>query len=269
MPKPKLDDAVSLFPFLDIMASLIGILVLLITAATLAQIGQTVEDAADAEEVRKAQTRVVQARAIRKRLTTEIREQQRLRELEKQAEVARQQLEQLRAEVARLEAQRKVAQEQAEKLPPLEAELKRLQELIAQAEPKLEELQQQLDELRSLLANRQESGQSEIQILPSGSGYDLKPTFVECASNTIVLHDREEPLRIPVRQLAASEDFAALLQTVKQQPKGTLVFLVRPDGASTYQTARNLARRQYVTNGKLAVAGHGNIDLSMFQGPQE
>lgn len=267
MPKPKLDDSVSLFPFLDIMASLIGILVLLITAATLAQIGQTVEDAADAEAVKKAQSRIVQYRAIRKRLAAETREQERLRELVEQAEAARQQLEQLRAEVARLEAQQKIAQEQTEKLPALEAELKRLQEQIEQAEPELEKLQKQLAELRSLLANRQESGQSEIQILPSGSGYDLEPTFVECAANAVVLHDRAEPLRILVGQLASHPEFAKLLDTVKQQPKGTIVFLVRPDGASTYQTARNLARRQYVTNGKLAVAGHGKIDLSMFRGP--
>jgi len=269
MPKPKIDDSVSLFPFLDIMASLIGILVLLITAATLAQIGKTVEDAADAEEVKKAQTRIVQYRAVRKRLTTETQEQQRLRELVEQAEAARQQLEQLQAEVARLEAERKITEEQSEKLPVLEAELKRLQELIEQAEPKLAEMQKELAELRSLLANRKESGQSEIQILPSGSGYDLKPTFVECASGAVVLHDRPEPLRIPTGQLASNADFTKVLETVKNQPKGTLVFLVRPDGASTYQTARNIARRQYVTNGKLAVAGHGKIDLSMFQGAKE
>ena len=230
MPKPKLDDSVSLFPFLDIMASLIGILVLLITAATLAQIGQTVEDAADAEAVKKAQSRIVQYRAIRKRLAAETREQERLRELVEQAEAARQQLEQLRAEVARLEAQQHLSGKDRH---GHRQELKRLQEQIEQAEPELEKLQKQLAELRSLLANRQESGQSEIQILPSGSGYDLEPTFVECAANAVVLHDRAEPLRILVGQLASHPEFAKLLDTVKQQPKGTIVFLVRPDGAST------------------------------------
>ena len=78
MPKPKLDESVSLFPFLDIMASLIGILVLLITAATLAQIGQNVEDAADAQAAAKAKARIVQYRAVRKRLTSDSQEQQRL-----------------------------------------------------------------------------------------------------------------------------------------------------------------------------------------------
>lgn len=265
MPKPKIDDSVSLFPFLDIMASLIGILVLLITAATLAQISKDVEDTSDAQAAAKAQARIVQYRAIRKRLTAETREEERLQELVEQAEAARQQLEQLQAEAKRLEAERTAARELSEKMPPLQAEAERLQKLIEEAEPKLKELQQRLAELRTQLANRKEAGSSEIQILPSGSGYDLVPTFVECSANSVVLHDRPEPLRIPTGQLAASEPFAKLLDNVKSQAKGTVVFLVRPDGASTYQTARNIARRQYVTNGKLAVAGQGKLDLSMFQ----
>jgi len=265
MPKPKIDDSVSLFPFLDIMASLIGILVLLITAATLAQIGQTVEDTADAQAVAKAKARIVQYRAVKKRLTTDTREQQRLQELVEQAETARKELEQLQAEAARLEAERTDAQQMKEKLPPLQAEAERLQKLIEEAEPKLEELQKQLAEFRTLLANRKEAGQQEIQIMPSGSGYDLTPTFVECSANSVVLHDRPEPLRIPIGQLSSHEAFSNLLNNVKQQPKGTVVFLVRPDGASTYQTARSIARGRYVTNGKLAVAGQGKLDLSLFQ----
>ena len=265
MARQNLDESVSLFPFLDIMASLIGILVLLITAATLAQIGKNVEDPADAQAAKKAQQRVVQYRVVRKRLATDTRKQEDLQELVEQAEAARQELEQLKAEAARLEAERTAAQQLSEKLPPLQAEAERLQELIKEAEPKLKELQQQLAELRSLLANRKEAGQSQIQILPSGSGYDLAPTFVECSANSVVLYDRPEPVRIPIGQLSAHEAFLKLLDNVKQQPKGTLVFLVRPDGAHTYQVARNVARGRYVTNGKLAVAGQGKLDLSLFQ----
>lgn len=265
MARKNLEEAVSLFPFLDIMASLIGILILLITAATLAQISKDEADPSDAQAAAKAQARITLYRALRKRLATDTCEQQRLQELVEQAEAARQQLEQLQAEAARLEAERAAAKDQSEKLPPLQAEAERLRKQIEEAEPKLKELQQQLAELRSLLANRKEAGQSEIQILPSGSGYDLVPTFVECSANSAVLHDRAEPLRIPVGQLAAHEAYLKLLDNVKQKPKGTVVFLVRPDGASTYQVARNVARGRYVTNGKLAVAGQGKLDLTLFQ----
>lgn len=265
MPKQKLDESFSLFPFLDIMASLIGILVLMITAATLAQISKNEEDSADPEAAAKAQARITQYRTVRKRLTTDTRQQEQLQKVVEQAEAARKQLEELQAEAKRLEAERVAAQERTEKLPPLEAEAERLRKLIEEAERKLKELQKQLEELRTLLANRKEAGQSEIQIMPSGSGYDLTPTFVECSANSVVLHDRPEPLRIPVGGLASHEAFVQLLDKVKQQHKGTLVFLVRPDGAGTYQVARNIARGRYVTNGKLAVAGQGKLDLSLFQ----
>ncbi len=265
MRKANLDDTVSLFSFLDIMASLIGILVLLITAATLAQIGQTVEDPSDLEAVKKSRARAAQYRVLRQRVKTDTDQQQRLAELVQQAETLRQQVEQQQAEIAQREARRKALDEQTQKQPPLEAEAKQLQEMIDAAQPKLDEAKQRLIELRTLLANRKESGQSEIQILPSGSGYDRQPTFVECAANEVVLHDGPEPVRIPIGRVATSEAFSKLLESVKQQPKGTLVFLVRPDGTRTYQTASGVARRAYVTNGKLAVAGHGKLDLSMFQ----
>ena len=44
-----------------------------------------------------------------------------------------------------------------------------------------------------------------------------------------------------------------------------MIFLVRPDGVGSYNLARSLARSSYVTNGKLAIAGQGKLDLSKFQ----
>jgi hypothetical protein len=58
MAKQNIDDAVSLFPFLSILACVIGILILMITAVALGQIGKDkapVEDAADVEAVAKAE----------------------------------------------------------------------------------------------------------------------------------------------------------------------------------------------------------------------
>jgi hypothetical protein len=43
-----------------------------------------------------------------------------------------------------------------------------------------------------------------------------------------------------------------------------MVFLIRPDGVNTYNVARDIARQHYVKNGKLAVGGQGEIDLSRF-----
>lgn len=250
MAKQRTEEAFSLFPFLDIMASLIGILVLMITAATLAQIANDEEDTADAQAVERAQARVTEYRVVRKQIVADMEEHEKLQELIEQAEAARQELEKLRAEAARLMAARQKIEELSD----------------PETEKRLEELKSQLVRLRSLLANRKEgAADSDIQIMPSGTGRDLTPTFVECTADAVVLHDRPEPLQIPVGRLSADKNFQSLLDHVKQQPKGTVVFLVRPDGARTYSVARSIARRNYTTNGKLAVAGHGKLDLSLFE----
>lgn len=250
MPKQKTDESVSLFPFLDIMACLIGILVLMITAATLAQIARDEEDTKDEEAVERAEARVTEYREIRDELAIEVEERKEMEELVEQAEITREQLEELQAKVTQLKAVRQRAKEITD----------------PETATKIDELKRQLAELRTVLANRKEAAaESEIQIMPSGSGYGLSPTFVECSSNTVVLHDRPDPPKISIGALAKSEAFLKLLDNVKERPKGTVVFLVRPDGARSYSTARTIARRNYVTNGKLAVAGHGKLDLSLFE----
>jgi hypothetical protein len=268
--KPKLDDSVSLFPFLDIMASLIGILVLLITAVTLSQIAPSEEDTADEQAKAQAEARVVQYRLARRTLTTDQRQQERLEKVLQDAQTASQQLAEAQAELEKLQAQREAILQKQEnrqdQVTQLQTEAKQLEQEIKDAEAKIQELQQKLAGLRKALAeNQKPPPEADVQIMPSGSGENLKPTFVECAGNSVVLHDGPQPKRIPIGQLASSPDFQQLLDTVKKQPNGSVVFLVRPDGASSYNTARNIARRQYVTNGKLAVAGHGKLDLSLFQ----
>ena len=141
--------------------------------------------------------------------------------------------------------------------------------MIKQEEARLKELQQQQAQLRAELAERkQPPPEAEVKIQPSGTGYDLNPVFVECAAGSIVLHDGPEPKRIPRGEITTHPAFQKLLEKVKQDKKGTLVFLVRPDAVATYNAARNFARSNYVKNGKLAVAGQGKLDLSLFQKPR-
>jgi seryl-tRNA synthetase len=260
MAKQSLEESVSLFPFLDIMACLIGILVLLITAVTLAQIAVEEEDTADAQAASRAAARVKQYRTVSRELEADEKEEQRLEQLIVAAEAIREQLEEVTAEIEKLEADKlRYAN------PEQQAEAQRLQEQIQEAQTELKQLEQQRDELREQMAARANPPEAEVRILPSGSGLRLRPTFVECAGGSVVLHDRPVPLRLPLRGLANSEPFLQLLERVREQENGTVVFLVRPDGAATYNTARNVARRNYVRNGKLAVAGQGKLDLSLFQ----
>ena len=272
MPRSKanLDDTVSLFPFLDIMACLIGILVLLITAVTLAQISNNQEDPEDTKAVAEAQQRVMKYRQVVQAVEQDRRERERLEKLIAEAEMVQQQLAQVEPEVTKLEAERReieaIVQQDPQQAAQLQEQATQHEQQIKQDQERLRELQRQRDELKKKLESiEQPPPEAEIQIVPSGSGTNLKPTFVECAAATVVLYDGPKEIRIPVGSLAESEPFANLMERVKRQTGGSIIFLVRPDGISTYNTARNLARQNYVTNGKLAVAGHGKLDLSLFQ----
>jgi len=273
--KPSVEDSVSLFPFLSILACIIGILVLMIASITLSQIGRDEPAASDNSAAAKkaaeeARQRVEQYKVARSTLQTDRKQLKELRQAAERAQVVRSLLEELRVEYEALRAQHQPSEDERrraeQELAKLQAELARLAAEIARLEQQLKPLQGQKEKLQAELAKRRAPAEeAQVRILPSGSGVDLNATFVECSAASVVLHGGPEPIRIPTGQLGGSAEYRQLLERVKQADKGTVIFLVRPDGVASYNAARNLARNSYVTNGKLAIAGQGELDLSMFQ----
>lgn len=259
--KQNLDDAVSLFPFLDIMACLIGILVLLITAVVLAQISQNVEEVAGQRSAAEAQRMAHRYRQLAQQVDADREKLEELQEQLREAEEVKAELEQVLAQLEQLETEQ---EEQIEQQRELLAEKR---EELEQLELQIAELREQQSELLAQMAELETVPDPHVRIVPSGTGYHLTPTFIECTGDSLVVHrdGQLEPVELPVRGLSSNETFLALLERVREQPRGTIVFLLRPDGIATYNTAHNLARRNYVPNGKLAVAGYGEIDLSLFQ----
>ena len=273
--KQSVEDSVSLFPFLSILACIIGILVLMIASITLSQIGRDEPAAADNSAAAKqaaeaARQRVEQYKAARATLQVDRKQLKDLREAAERAQVVRSLLEELRVEHQALRAQQQPSEDERrraeEELAKLQAELDRLAAEIARLEQQLKPLQDQKAKLTAELDQRKAPPEeAQVRILPSGSGVDLNATFVECAAASVVLYGGPEPIRIPTGQLGGSGEYRQLLDRVKQTEKGTVIFLVRPDGVASYNAARGLARSSYVTNGKLAIAGQGELDLSVFQ----
>lgn len=257
-------EGVSLFPFLSILACVIGILMLMITAISLGQIGRDSEDSSDpqaavraAERVdrfKELQQQIQQHQALRNQL------QSQLADLQNQADSVRKE----RNELARL--REPPSAEMARQLAGQQASADALASQIRQLEKDIAELDPRLKELRDELARRQEPPrEADVIIQPSGSGRNLRPYFVECAANSIVLHTSDPPQRIPRSQLASNETFLQLLAALPEQSDAIVIFLIRPDGVATYNTARNVARSHYVRNGKLPVATQGRIDLSRYR----
>ena len=255
-------DDVSLFPFMSVLASIIGVLTLLIASMALAQMdNSTVVRAEQYEKLRKKlDTRTQEIETLQKQISSISgkagEKQKEIANYREQLEKLQNQLDEIRrknnqpVEVADISQSDYLAQQ--EDVEKVQVELKRLQQHVAQLENELED-------------RKKPPKESAVTILPSGSGKGLEPIFVECAAGSIVLHSIEPPLRIRRNDMAADPVFAKLLKQVSSSENQTMVFLVRSEGLATYRGARKLAVERAARHGKLPVVGAGRIDLSYFR----
>ena len=255
--------AVSLFPFLSILACVIGTLTLMITALALGQMDDT-----------------------------SLNDQLRLDALKRQLEADLKLIEQLKAEIARfeghtddllkrlVEAQKElrnlqrrteelVRQRNKEPEPEIEVivvDLEAHKQTMAKLQEELQEMQKQQDALAAQIKERKRPPEeAEVMIRPGGSGVDLEPTFVECASSGIFIHEGDEPAHVRRGDLKTDATFRGLLERIAGKPKATVIFLIRDDAVGTYYDARSVALELRARNGKLPIIGHGKLDLSMFR----
>ncbi len=255
--------AVSLFPFLSILACVIGTLTLMITALALGQMDDR-----------------------------SLNEQLRLDALRQQLEADRKAIEQLKVEIARFEshageltkrivdARREAARleqrteqlvKQRNEKPEVEIEvividLQAHEERIAKLRQELEEFQQTRETLVAELERRGgPPEEAEVIVRPGGTGMDLEPTFVECTSSGVFIHEGDVPTHVRTADLKTDATFRGLLERIAGRPKATVIFLIRDDAVATYNAARAVALELRARNGKLPVIGHGKLDLSMFR----
>ncbi|EAQ81196.1 hypothetical protein [Blastopirellula marina] len=257
-------DDVSLFPFLSVLACVIGTLTMIIAAVAVQALDNDTVDQAIKYEEKKAE--LAETDAALAKLNAELKKKEAQLKSEQSAEQkkladAKKRLAELLAKFD--EAQSKLSQisldgpkvdlaGEAESIKEMESELKSKREKIAQME-------------KEIADRKLPPKESEVSILPGGSGVGFDPTFIECDESRIVIHDGAKTTPVRTNELNTNPDFAKALAEVKANPKGSLVFLIRDDGLSTYWSARNFARAKGVKNGKLPVIGDGRIDLSYFK----
>jgi hypothetical protein len=259
-------ESVSLFPFMSILVCLIGSLTLMIAI----QMGGQANSEQSQEEIERYQ-KYTELKAL---LEHDQAELESLKRLLADAERAHEEVRLAAAEAAALEKKQKddlqrVAAAGHEKLL---AESARLRARLAEIEGDPPKLQKTVEELQKEIQRRQ-AGPEEavVQIRPGGSGLDIVPAFVECASGGVVIHEGNEPQRIRTGDLRKEGgDFRKLLDRVAGTPKGQVILLVRPDGVATFNVARDVARTHYGPNGycktgKLPVPTQGKIDLDIFR----
>lgn len=258
--KSDLSQSVSLFPFLSILACVIGTLTLMITALALGQMDTDAVASAEQFEQEKGRLEADLARLeqIREKLA---RAETSADDAQRRLADDQQRLDQLKAELQEAMAHK----DDPVELPQPELDTEAHQQRMAQLREQLEQLLKQQAELQRELAERAKPPEdAQVQIQPSGSGTNLKPTFVECNAAGIVIYDGPQPRRVLRADVATDPQFTALLDKIAKNDKDTVVFLVRDNGVGTYSTASNVARTHYARHGKLPVPRKGKIDLSLF-----
>lgn len=249
---------VELFPFLSILACIIGSLFLMITGIALGQMGRK----ADNEAIERAKEFVELQRRLQNRDAS-------VRKLLDEIEAAKRRLAELKKlleELARLKAMKDPAAELAALKARLLAEQAPLDTRIAELMKRYAEYTNLTARLKTEIDRRNAvPAASLLKIQPTGGGSleGLAPLFAEATQTELVLH-RDPKVRIPAAQVTNNVDYAAWLKRTVDDPKTIVVLLVRTNGVGVYFLARRAAEAEGARYGKLPLLGDGAIDLSAF-----
>ena len=270
-------QSVSLFPFLSILACVIGVLTLMITALALSQMNTKSDDEAiaRAEEAERLRELLQDGR---EEVATSVADVKRALAILDEIEKLRKELARSQSELDKLLAAQKERQQAAKKAQDLTAkdkvlkaklqvEADRWSQRIAAIKKEIAELAEKALPLRKEVARRKRPPEAaSVIVQPGGTGRDVRPTFIECSAEGMVLYDSDPPHRIGKQEkFEENKRFLELLARVRKQPTGTVVFLVRTDGLGVYQKARTIAWGRETRNGKLPLIGQGKVDLTMFK----
>lgn len=248
----RAQTSVSLFPFLSVLACVIGALTLLITASA---IGQVATDTVDLEQYEKLERSITRDREA---LTTLGALSDELAKLD--AEIQRN-----RDEKRRMRDAKDQARTRLQRAAPLREELRLASLEVERLEADLQRLEAEVRARgRELESTRASIAETPIVIQPTGSGYGLDPHFAECRAEGLVLYEGAERRRTQVsaKDVTTSALLRRFLRRVRGREAATLVFLIRPGGVHVCSDARRMAREMRITAGEIPVPGEGAFDFS-------
>jgi hypothetical protein len=253
------DDEISLFPFLSIIACVIGVLTMMIATLALAQ--TDTPDVAQIERYEEDKKSLDRTQSRIEEIKLEISDSLKIREQQKQNTANKTELTKMLAELEAIEKEL--------------AEQKKIQIVIPKVDPQAREtandmqaqhqqLEEQIAQLEQDLKERKDKSEANVTVLPQGSGLNFKPHFVECAADSFVMHTQTPPKRIRTANAAKAKEFIDLMEVAANGKADSIVFLVRSDGLATFRNLKSMCVQRSIRNGKLPVVGQGRIDLSAF-----
>lgn len=261
-PRPA-DDDISLFPFLSIIACVIGVLTTMIATLVLAQ--------TDTPDIAMIEEYEQKDKALEK-IASEVEELRRevsvsnstalvLRDERRALQISFEDLQELLAEFERVEQELAQQKKVQVVIPPIDVKMR---ETATEMQTEYDSMKQQIAQLEKDLTDRKDRSEAKVTVLPQGSGLNFTPHFVECAETSIVMHNLNPAKRVRTGDAVKDKDFLQLLELVANGADDSIVFMVRSDGLSTYRTCKKLCTDRDIRNGKIPVVGQGRIDLTAF-----
>jgi biopolymer transport protein ExbD len=264
-------DEILLVPFLDILCSLIGVLILIIVVLCVSQTqqteGRTPEDVQMAQDAKRMRQEIVERKAqdvvLKEKLAS-------LQELQKQIEEKEQRFIKLRKLLATSkdiqEANLKISQKMQKELDDLMLEIEGMKQQQAESKKEIAALMAELKK-REVPPDKKVP---PVVVQPSGSGMaaDTKVYFVEATAGALkILGAWGEDYRLSATAAVVVADVAYnhFLTEVAKNPKSLLLFLIRDDGQAAFNNGAGRAENDYkVRIGKLPIPGRGVLDLALF-----
>lgn len=256
---------VSLFPFLSILACLIGILTMMIKIISDIKAQETA--GRDENEMARAK----QFQQIQVEIKNQQKELQRVKAVLKERNAALVELSEL--ENKRIILRKKLDDTKTKPKESDEALQKLLEQIIDQIAALKKErpaLEKELAALKAELEKRKikpDTKPQPVRINPAGS---ITPNtdvlFVECNANGVVILDKAGN-KTPISAATIETDgkLAAAFNRTKSSREHLVLFLIRTDGNATFRKAAVLAENKYtLRTGKLPIPTQGEIDLTLF-----
>lgn len=264
-------DEILLVPFLDILCSLIGVLVLIIVVLTVSQVqqteGRTQEEVDRAQKYKDLKKQQAQQNTASEQVKELLAKLQQLQQEQKEKEERLAKLRKLLSTSKEVQEQNKqMSQTLLKELDNLMLEIEGIKKQIIQTKAEVAKLTEELKK-RQIPPDKKPP---PVVVQPSGSGSSKteKLYFVEASGAKLVFKvgDKKETLAATPETVIASAPFNYFLtQVARERDTAQLVFLMRDDGTTAYVRGGGWAQDKYgLKISRLLIPGQGDIDTALF-----
>ena len=267
--RQKKKQEISLFPFLDILACVIGNLILIITAVVLESVDTDELATKFANEATKRETEEIL------KIYAEL--EKTLEKLKQEKSSSDERIQLAKQQILKAEKDEQDARERLKNLPEVVVSDAEEKVAIKKQQKSIQEITSEIKTLESKIADKKKQPPKTISILYEnrGRGGVRRPFFAEVRKNEIVLIPNEldyknlfetnKAIKIPTAKIGSDKNFQKLLEyvlthTAKTGPlrrrRDTIVtFLIRPEGVNSYQAVKQVVDKYEETNEKRLIIG--------------